>query len=79
MIVGHYGLNVFAPIVISSVSATVVAQSYFGDQPAFLNVPNYYYVISAAELPIFMLLGVVCAVMSSIFMASTILVQKHIV
>jgi chloride channel protein, CIC family len=77
VIVGHYALNAFAPIVISSVSATVVAQSYFGDRPAFLDVPNYYYVISPAEMPIFALLGVVCAVVASIFMASTILVQKR--
>lgn len=78
VIIGNYALNVFAPIVISSVSATVVAQSYFGDQPAFLDVPNYYYAISAPELPVFMLLGVICALMASIFMASTILVQKHV-
>lgn len=77
VVVGNYALNVFAPIVISSVSATVVAQSYFGDQPAFLDVPNYYYVISVLEVPVFMLLGVVCAAMSATFMASTIVLHKQ--
>ncbi len=60
VVVGQYALNVFAPIVISSVAATVVTRIYFGTAPAFLFVPNYF-IGSFAELPVFVLLGAACA------------------
>lgn len=77
VVVGHYGLNVFAPIVVSSVAATVVTRIYLGDTPAFLFVPDYF-IGSFLEVPLFMLLGVVCAVVAAVFMSSVILAQDFI-
>ncbi len=35
LVVGHYALRAFAPIVIASVTGTMVSRVYFGDFPAF--------------------------------------------
>ena len=35
VIVGHFALSAFAPIVISSVVGTIVSRAYYGDYPAF--------------------------------------------
>ena len=40
VILAHYALRAFVPIVISSVAATVIARIHFGDFPAFF-VPEY--------------------------------------
>ncbi|MFQ5935598.1 MAG: chloride channel protein [Acidiferrobacterales bacterium] len=74
VVVGHYALNVFAPIVISSVIATMVTQLYLGDTPAFLFVPEYF-VVSFLEVPAFVLLGLVCAGIAAAFMHSTMFAQ----
>ena len=36
VVIGHYALKAFAPIVIASVTGTTVRRLYFGDFPAFL-------------------------------------------
>jgi len=59
VVLGDFGLATFSPIVISSVVATVVSRAYLGDIPAFI-VPAYE-LVSAWELPMYMLLGVFCA------------------
>ena len=76
VVVGQYALNVYAPIVISSVTATVVTRIYLGDAPAFLFVPDYF-IVSLLEVPAFILLGLVCAAIASIFMYSTMFVQDR--
>jgi len=40
VILGHYALHAFAPIVISSVTAAIITRIQFGDFPAF-NIPDY--------------------------------------
>lgn len=62
VVVGQYALSVFAPIVIASVTATVVARIHLGNAPAFLFVPDYH-IVSFLEVPAFVLLGIVCALM----------------
>ena len=59
VVAGHYGLGAFAPVVVSSVIGTIIARVHLGDFPAFV-VPGAE-LASYAELPIFILLGVVCA------------------
>ena len=59
VVVGHYCLGAFAPVVISSVIGTIIARVHLGDFPALV-VPGAE-LASYAELPIFILLGVVCA------------------
>lgn len=59
IILGDFGLATFSPIVISSVIATAVSRYFLGDAPAFV-VPAYE-LISAWELPLYVALGLFCA------------------
>ncbi len=74
VVIGHYALTAFAPIVISSVIGTIISRIHFGDFPAFF-VPGDS-ITSFLELPAFAILGVVCAVVAVMFMRSTAVVQK---
>lgn len=65
IILGDFGLATFSPIVISSVTATAVSRHYLGDFPAFI-VPNYE-LVSAWEFPLYISLGLFCAVIAFIF------------
>ncbi|MCF8061460.1 MAG: chloride channel protein, partial [Deltaproteobacteria bacterium] len=59
VILGDFGLATFSPIVISAVVATAVGRHFLGNAPAFI-VPEYR-LISAWELPMYMILGLACA------------------
>lgn len=59
VILAHYGMRAFVPIVISSVSATLIARIHLGDFPAFA-IPDYH-ITSYLEFPAFALLGLTCA------------------
>jgi CIC family chloride channel protein len=65
VILGDFGVTQFSPIVISSVMATVVSRHFLGDFPAF-EVPPHE-LISAWELIIYGLLGVVAAAVALAF------------
>jgi len=59
VVLGDFGLATFSPIVISSVVATAVSRGFLGDTPAFI-VPAYE-LISAWEFPMYLVLGLFCA------------------
>jgi len=65
IVLGEFGLATFSPIVISSVVATAVSRHYLGDFPAFI-VPAYK-LVSAWELPLYVLLGLFCALVAVTF------------
>jgi CIC family chloride channel protein len=65
VILGDFGLATFSPIVISSVVATAVSRAFLGDVPAFI-VPNYE-LVSAWEFPMYMGLGLFCAMVGVLF------------
>jgi CIC family chloride channel protein len=65
VILGEFGLATFSPIVISSVVATAVSRHFLGDTPAFI-VPAYE-LVSAWELPIYIVLGLFCAMVGVAF------------
>jgi len=65
IILGDFGLATFSPIVISSVIATAVSRHFLGDAPAFI-VPAYE-LVSAWEFPLYVLLGLLCAVVAVAF------------
>jgi len=65
VILGDFGLATFSPIVISSVVATAISRAFLGDIPAFI-VPAYE-LVSAWELPMYVLLGIFCAVVGVTF------------
>ena len=59
VIVGQYALKVFAPVVIASVSSTLVIRSFVGDTPAF-SLPDHT-ITSLWEIFAFGLLGSISA------------------
>lgn len=62
IILGDFGLATFSPIVISSVVSTAVSRHFLGDVPAFI-VPTYE-LVSAWELPLYVLMGLFCAIVA---------------
>jgi len=67
VVVGHYALTAFAPIVIASVTGTIISRMHYGDFPAFV-LPAVRTITSFWELPAFALLGAVAAVVAIVFM-----------
>ena len=65
VVLGDFGLATFSPIVISSVVATAVSRHFLGDVPAFV-VPAYE-LISAWEFPLYVMLGLFCALLAVSF------------
>ena len=74
VIIGHYALSAFAPVVISSVAATVICRAHLGELPAFL-LPQFG-INSLWEFPAFMVLGAVCAIIATIFMWSIFYAER---
>lgn len=70
VVIGHYRLRAFAPVVIASVTGTVISRAVYGDFPAFIK-PTYN-IASFWELPAFALLGIACAIAAMILMALVI-------
>ena len=68
VVVGHYALSAFAPIVISSVIGTMISRAHYGDFPAFI-VPGALSV-SAWEFAVFAVLGVASAGFAFLFVRS---------
>ena len=68
VVIGHYALHAFTPIVIASVAGTIVSRVHLGDFPAFV-LPDYS-IASFFELPAFLLLGIACAAVAMTFMWS---------
>ena len=68
VVVGHYALKAFAPIVIASVAGTAVSRIWFGDYPAFSFDTGI--ITSLWEFPAFVILGGLSAVLAIIFMRS---------
>ena len=65
VILGHYAMRAFVPIVIASSAGAIISRLWFGDHAAFI-VPDYS-VTSYLEFPAFALLGIVCAVVAVLF------------
>ena len=65
VILGDFGLATFSPIVISSVVATAVSRHFLGNAPAFFVPP--YQLVSAWELPLYVIMGLFCAVVGVTF------------
>ncbi|SFT82393.1 chloride channel protein [Sedimentitalea nanhaiensis] len=69
VVLRHFAVHAFAPIVIASVAGTVINRLNFGDVAEFnLITPGalQFYV----ELPAFLILGLVCGVIAAVFMRS---------
>ncbi|MFM2130622.1 MAG: hypothetical protein RL477_2168 [Pseudomonadota bacterium] len=69
VVVGHYALSSFAPIVIASVTGTIITRIYYGNFPAFSIPPRT--IASFLEFPAFALLGIICALIAIAFIKGT--------
>lgn len=74
IILAHFAMSAFVPIVIASVAGTLVIRGVFGDSPAFA-IPNYE-ITSYLEFPAFVLLGAVCALVAIIFQSSLVITER---
>jgi CIC family chloride channel protein len=74
VVIGHYALRAFAPIVIASVAGTALSRAWFGDFPAFAlsEIP----LASFWEFPAFVGLGLTSGLVAIIFMHSIVLSQR---
>ncbi len=68
VVIGHYALSAFAPIVIASVTGTAISRYYFGDFPAFF-IPEHV-IESLWEFPAFIVLGILAGLTAMAFMKS---------
>lgn len=60
VVIGHYALSAFTPVVIAAVTATMVSRWHYGDVTSF-TIGTDLQVVSPFELPLFALLGIVAA------------------
>ncbi len=67
VVLRHFAVHAFAPIVIASVAGTVINRLAFGDVTEFV-LPTQHALAFYAELPAFLLLGLVCGVVAVIMM-----------
>jgi CIC family chloride channel protein len=77
VVIGHYALTAFAPIVIAGVTGTIVSRAYYGDFPAFI-LPGEHVITSFLELPAFVLLGVVSALAAVLLMRTIMFTEDAI-
>ena len=74
VVIGHYALSAFAPIVIAGVAGTIVSRVYYGDFPAFI-LPEAREIASFLEFPAFALLGIVSAITAIVLMRAVIFTE----
>ncbi|MCU0772289.1 MAG: ClcB-like voltage-gated chloride channel protein [Verrucomicrobia bacterium] len=65
IVLGHFSMNQFAPLVVSSVVATVVSRGFFGINPWY-EVPPYDFT-RVGQLAWFMVLGALCGGVGALF------------
>lgn len=68
VIIGHYALHAFTPVVIAAVAGTLISRAYLGEYPAFA-LPDYA-ISTYWEFPAFFLLGIIAAMVAVAFMAA---------
>ena len=74
VILGHYAASAITPIVISSVSATLLTRQFLGDFPTFA-LPAFH-INSTWEFPAFLLLGLICGLVAVAFQISMAMADR---
>jgi CIC family chloride channel protein len=67
VVLRHFAVHAFAPIVIASVAGTVINRSVYGDVTEFL-IPNQNILAFYVELPVFLILGLLCGLIAVVLM-----------
>ncbi|MEP3280362.1 MAG: chloride channel protein [Stappiaceae bacterium] len=70
VVLGHYAMSAFVPIVLSSTMGAIISRLWFGDVAAFV-IPQYE-ITSYWEIPAFALLGLICAAVAICFQFAVI-------
>lgn len=66
IVLGNFSMNLFAPLVCASVTATMVSHTFFGIKPWY-HVPSFP-PTAPIQLPWFILLGILCGGVSAVFL-----------
>jgi CIC family chloride channel protein len=66
IVLGNFSMNLFAPLVFSSVIAAMMSRSFFGIEPWY-KIPLFP-AATLSQLPWFVLLGVLCGVVGAVFL-----------
>jgi len=69
VVLRHFAVHAFAPIVIASVAGTVINRLAYGDVTEFL-IPNQNVLAFYVELPAFLILGLLCGLIAVVLMRS---------
>src|SRR6056297_1882242 len=69
VVLRHFAIHAFAPIVIASVAGTVISRLHFGDVTEFA-LPATSVLAFYVELPAFLILGLVCGLVATLMMLS---------
>jgi len=67
IVLGNFSMNLFAPLVLASVVATMVSRSFFGIEPQY-QVPSYVEFTHVSQLPWFLLLGLFAGMLGAAFL-----------
>ena len=66
VVLGNFSMNLFAPLVFSSVIAAMVSRTFFGIEPWYQIPP--FPAATLPQLPWFVLLGVLCGAVGAVFL-----------
>ncbi|AKS45674.1 chloride channel protein, CIC family [Octadecabacter temperatus] len=75
VVLRHFAVHAFAPIVIASVAGTVINRLVYGDVTEFL-IPNQNVLAFYVELPAFLILGLLCGLIAVVLMRSIFWADK---
>ncbi|MEM7073177.1 MAG: chloride channel protein, partial [Pseudomonadota bacterium] len=73
VVLGHFSPVIFAPVVLSAVAGSIIARQFHGNNVAF-SMPDYQ-LASLSELPAFILLGCICALVAIALARSVAIVR----
>ncbi|MBW2087143.1 MAG: chloride channel protein [Deltaproteobacteria bacterium] len=68
ILLGEFGVTTFSPIVLSSVTATVISRHYFGDYPAL--IMPVYDMVSVWEFFLYAALGIIVGLVALLFVTT---------
>lgn len=66
IVLGNFSMNLFAPLVLSSVVASMLSRSFFGMEPWYQVEP--FNITHLSQLPWFLVLGILTGVMGAMFL-----------
>lgn len=75
VVLRHFAVHAFAPIIIASVTGTVASRLFFGDVTEF-TLPHEHSIDFYIELPAFLLLGLVCGGSAVLLTKSVFLAER---